>query len=190
MLNYAGTPTNGEDEVQLITPGGTVTGGHWHITFSGQTTAELAWNATAATVQAALEALSNVGEGNIAVTGGPLNVGPFTLTFVVSLGGTNVDEVTLTSSLTGTLPTITASTDNAGVTGTYRGAPHNMELADTTGGIFYVNSGTASTPVWVVQTVPPAFPTNVLTDSPDTAYADVTHMPEGANSYTFGPVTT
>ena len=45
-------------QVQRIQHG--ATGGTFTITFDGQTTAALAWNATAADVESALEALSNV----------------------------------------------------------------------------------------------------------------------------------
>lgn len=190
LLSYAGSPTDGEDEVQLITPGGTISGGHWHIVFDGQTTAELAWDATAAQVKTALELLSNIGEGNILVTGGPLATGAFTLTFVVTLGGTDVAEVSLTSSLTGTNPTITPSTDNAGVPGTFRGAPVRTQLQDTTNGVLYLNEGSASTPVWVVETVPAPFPVNVLTPSTNAHVDTFGHMPQGANDYSFGPIRT
>ncbi|MFB7428788.1 hypothetical protein ACFC0K_36510 [Streptomyces hydrogenans] len=48
---------------------GAPTDGNFTITHSGQTTAAIAYNATAAAVQAALEALSNVNSGDIVVTG-------------------------------------------------------------------------------------------------------------------------
>lgn len=105
----------GTNEVQTITPGGTITGGTWNITFNGYTTSNLAYNATAAQVQAALEALPSIGTGNILVTGGPLTSGPFTLTFVVDLGYMDVPQITLTNNLTGTSPTITAATTTQGV---------------------------------------------------------------------------
>ncbi|MFW3477497.1 hypothetical protein [Streptomyces microflavus] len=48
------------NEVQTLTVTGGPTGGTFTITWSGQTTAAIAYNATAAVVQTALEALSNV----------------------------------------------------------------------------------------------------------------------------------
>ena len=48
------------------------TGGTFTLTYNGQTTAPLAWNATAAQVDAALEALSNVGANSIQTSGGPV----------------------------------------------------------------------------------------------------------------------
>lgn len=54
------------NEVQTLTI--TATGGTYTLTFNGQTTTAIAWNATAAAVQTALEALSNVAAGDIVVT--------------------------------------------------------------------------------------------------------------------------
>ena len=57
-LNYNGA---GANEVQLITLANH-TGGTFTLTWNGQTTAAIAYNATAATVAAALKALSNIGD--------------------------------------------------------------------------------------------------------------------------------
>lgn len=46
----------------------TADGGTWTITYSGQTTAALDWDASAAEIQAALEALSNIAVGDVEVT--------------------------------------------------------------------------------------------------------------------------
>lgn len=48
------------------------TSGSWTLTFNGQTTAALPWNATAGAIQAALTALTNLNGGRWEVTGGPL----------------------------------------------------------------------------------------------------------------------
>jgi hypothetical protein len=60
LLAHAGTPTDGVDEVQTIVLTGTPTGGTFTITFDGEDTDEIAFDATAAAVQAALEALTTV----------------------------------------------------------------------------------------------------------------------------------
>jgi uncharacterized phage protein gp47/JayE len=57
------------NEVQRISFSNVPDAGSFKITFSGQTTAVIGFGATAATVLAALEALSNIGAGNVAVTG-------------------------------------------------------------------------------------------------------------------------
>ena len=48
------------------------TAGTFTLTFDGQTTAPIAFNATAAAVQTALEALSNLDSGDVVATGGPV----------------------------------------------------------------------------------------------------------------------
>jgi hypothetical protein len=73
------TPS-GTNAVQTVTTTGTPTGGTFTLTFEGRTTATIAYNASAAVVQAALEALPNIGTGNVLGGGGPLPTG-VTLTF-------------------------------------------------------------------------------------------------------------
>lgn len=71
------------NEVHIIQLLGTYTGGTFTVTYSFGTTAAIAYNATAATVQAAIAALAGVGVGNVLVTGGP---GPSNVWFVTWLG--------------------------------------------------------------------------------------------------------
>ena len=103
------------NEVQTITESNNSTGGTFTITFDGQTTAAIASGAGAGTVKAALEALADIGTGNISVTraGSPR---VYTLTFTGTLGGTNVAQVTATSSLThgGGAVTLAIATTTAG----------------------------------------------------------------------------
>lgn len=103
------------NEVETLTVTGGPTGGTFTITFSGQTTAAIAYNATAAAVQTALEGLSNVNPGDITVTGNA--GGPWTLTFGGQYLGEDVTQVTTTESFTGgTSPDITIATTTAGGT--------------------------------------------------------------------------
>lgn len=105
-----GGPYNGTtEEVQTITEGGSGLTS-FTLTFSGQTTDSLDDQATAAEVQAALEALSNIGEGNVEVTGDPGGV--YTVTFVGDLANTNVAQMTATP--TGGTGTVTIATSTAG----------------------------------------------------------------------------
>ncbi|MHC4636442.1 MAG: flagellar cap protein FliD N-terminal domain-containing protein, partial [Planctomycetota bacterium] len=61
--------TSAASEVQTMTlTAGNPNNGHYHLTYNGQTTGEIAYNADAATIQAALEALSNVNTNDIVVT--------------------------------------------------------------------------------------------------------------------------
>lgn len=65
---------NGTDVTLTNNP----TGGTYTLTFGAQTTTPLAHNASTATVQAALAALTNIGAGNVTVTGTPTS---YTVTF-------------------------------------------------------------------------------------------------------------
>lgn len=105
----------GTNEVQTVTITGTPTGGTFTLTFKAQTTAAIAYNATAAAVQSALEALSTIGAGNVTAAGGPLPGTAVNVTFVGNLGNTNVTQMTATSSLTGgTSPAVTVTTTTEG----------------------------------------------------------------------------
>lgn len=99
------------NEVQTVTEGGSGLTS-FTLTYSGQTTASIAAAATAAQVRAALEALSNVGTGNVAVTGSA--GGPYTVTFGGNLAGTDVAQMTATP--TGGTGTVTVATTTAGGT--------------------------------------------------------------------------
>lgn len=87
------------NEVQTITLGAGNTGGDFTITFSGQTTSAIAYDATGADVQTALIALSNIATGDVTVTGGA--GGPYVVTFAGAYANTNVPAMTTTPSLTG-----------------------------------------------------------------------------------------
>lgn len=92
---------SGNNEVQVVTLGGTAaTGGTFTLTFNSETTTTIAYNASAATVQSALEGLASYSSGDFAVTGS--NGGPWTVTFTGTLAGTNVSLMTIdVTSLTG-----------------------------------------------------------------------------------------
>lgn len=72
------------DEIQTVALTGSPTGGTFTLTFGGNTTAGIAYDASASAVQSALEALASIGAGNVLVTGGP---GPGTA-WVVDFTGT------------------------------------------------------------------------------------------------------
>lgn len=92
-------PSTGASTTKTFTITGAPTGGTWTVTADGQTTSTIAYNATKVAVQAALEGLSNVGEGNVTVTGtasaGFVCVFSKTLTTVTAahtfIGGTTPD---------------------------------------------------------------------------------------------------
>lgn len=103
----------GTDEVQTVTIGGAPTGGTFTLTFGGQTTSALAFNATAEAVEDALEALSTIGAGNVRVTGAA--GGPYTVTFQNTMGAQNVAQMTAAHAFTGgASPSITVATTTEG----------------------------------------------------------------------------
>lgn len=110
---------NAINEVQEITVD--ATGGQFTITFDGQTTADIAFDASAATVTSALEGLSNVEVDDISVTGGPGDDGgtsPYVLTFDGGdKAGTDVAECTAqdgSTPLSGGASTVTVATTTSG----------------------------------------------------------------------------
>lgn len=101
-------------EVQTVTITGTPTAGTFALGFDGQVTGPIDFDATNAEVDTALEALSNLGVGDVTVTGGPGPGTPFVVTFSSALG--NVPVMTLADNdLTGgTAPTVTITTGTPG----------------------------------------------------------------------------
>lgn len=108
----ASTTTSGQSEVQTITINGSPTGGTYTLSYRGQTTTALAYDADAAAIDAALEALSTIGAGNVVVAG----AGPFTVTFGSALASQNARPITANA---------------AGLTG---GTNPSISIAETTPG--------------------------------------------------------
>lgn len=101
-------------EVQTVTITGDPTGGTFTLTYSGQTTAGIAYNAAAAAVQTALIALSNLAPGDVTVTGGPGPGTPYVVTFAAYMG--NVGQMTASGAgLTGGItPAVGVATTTPG----------------------------------------------------------------------------
>lgn len=117
--NTSGSLAAMVNEVQTVTITGTPAGGTFTLSFGGQTTAGIAFNAVASAVDSALEALSTIGTGNVAVTGGPGPGTPYVVTFTGDLAGTNVALMTASAaSLTGgTSPAVGVVQTTPGATG-------------------------------------------------------------------------
>lgn len=96
-LNTAVVVQVEHDEVQTVTITGSPTGGAFTLTFGAQTTSNIAYNASASTVQTALQALSSIGSGNATVTGSA--GGPWTVEFTGTLG--NASQSLLTKDASG-----------------------------------------------------------------------------------------
>lgn len=73
-LNTSGTPTGGSGVFNVVAGGGIAQ------------PVTIGYADSAATVQASLAALSNIGAGNVTVTGGALTTAPITITFSRTLG--------------------------------------------------------------------------------------------------------
>ena len=172
IAGTAGAPSTstqgvvGVNEVQSIAPYlNTVTGGTYtlSLTINGGgvvTTGALAYNASAATVQTAVNAVSGVTAGHVAITGGPLTTTALTVTF----SGADVDKTNQTqttidgSSLVSTGLTVQTgtfnlkSTANTVQTATLTATAANKKLA--AGDKLSANfSGTMTAVAGVVATV-------------------------------------
>lgn len=114
---YAGTNVIADgdtNEVQGVDITGDPTGGTYTLTYSGQTTDPIPYNASANAVQGYLTDLSNIRPGDVIVSGGAAE--PYTVTFTGSLRNTNVSALTAdaTGLTGGTTPGVTITTVTTG----------------------------------------------------------------------------
>lgn len=95
-----------DDKSRWLAISGVPTGGTFTITVNGQTTSNIAFNASASTVQTAVAALSSVGSGNVSVTGSALPTGPQLFVFKGAAAETELTISADSTNLTGgTTPT-------------------------------------------------------------------------------------
>jgi uncharacterized repeat protein (TIGR01451 family) len=141
-LNGPGTNA-GTSEVERVAITGSPTGGTFKLKFGGKTTGTIPWNATAAQVDAALEALDSIGAGNVNVTGGPGPGTPWDVAFVGALEKTDVAAMTLANkSFTGgTSPNVVITTTTNGVNAVYNGY-----LVDNGAIRAYIGTSSATSP--------------------------------------------
>ena len=95
--------TTAVPEVQTLSVAGNPSGGHYHLTYNGQTTGEIAHTDGQEAIQAAINALSNVESGDITVAAqaGGINDGDVTFTFSDASGDVSmilVDDSALSGS--------------------------------------------------------------------------------------------
>lgn len=143
------------DEVQTATITGSPTGGTFRLTFNGQQTGTIAYNATSGAVQTALEGLSNVEPGDIVVTGTNPN---FTLTFGGQYAGTNVAQISAQAALTPS-GNVTMATSTQGV-------------APSAGGLITPLGSTDHLHVQLVTVAPPAVDCDCVASGPEATGAD------------------
>lgn len=153
VLHAATTPVAGTNEIQTLTFGAGTTAGNFKLTYNGETTANIAWSATNATlvanVDAALEALSSIGTGGVTTAVGTMTAGIGTITCTFAGTNTarlNVGLVTVATQTTG--GTLSTAETTAGVEADGRDtAKGTLCIADDTG-ILYGNTGTPPNPTW------------------------------------------
>jgi len=154
----AGVPGAGTSEVQTLTIGGTPTSGTFKLEFDGHITGAITWSSTnntlIANIDAALEALANVGAGGVTVADVDLSsgIGSVTITFGGNLAKLAVPTITVEdNSLAGTDPTVAVVETTPGVTADFRGAKKGATVVDITNGKEYINTGTPLSPTWTVK---------------------------------------
>lgn len=99
-------------EKQQIAISGGPTGGEYSLGFKGDWTDTIAVSATAATIQAALETLPEIGKGNVRVSG----TGPFVVDFQGDLTNQPQPLLSTSAALTGgTSPSIAVTRTQAGI---------------------------------------------------------------------------
>jgi len=132
--------TTAVDEIQTLTISGCGAGETFTLTYGGQTTAAIDYDATAAEVETALEALSTIGSGNVSCVGGPCNTAAVTITFEGTLAGQDVNLITIDDTgLTGT-GTVAETTAGRAVQGVLGGnatasiVNGRLVITDTTAG--------------------------------------------------------
>lgn len=186
IIRLTGSNVN---EVQTLTITGTPTGGTFRLTFRSVTTAAIAYNATAAVVQAALEAISSVGTGNVLCAGGPLPGTAVTITFQGVLAAQNQPLITVNSPAFtgGTTPVATVAETTAGV-GLYDPLGSWFALGGTKNGVVPTMNNTEEEFTIDQQQVAIGVLPNEWTWSFTTSLVEVT--PENlALAWDMGPVT-
>jgi hypothetical protein len=146
----AGVPVNGTDEVQTLTPSAAPASGTFKLKYEGFTTAALNFDASAAQVAAALNALPSIGASGVGVT---LAAGVYTVTFSGAnlakraLSMLEVVQSTLKDAAEAAVDLVEAESV-AGITATALGALKGAQLTDTANGELYINTGTPAAPTW------------------------------------------
>lgn len=157
-ISGSGAPAAGTAEVQTITFGGTPTGGTFTLSLDGFATAPIAWSAVNATlvanIDAALEALPQIGAGGAVTAVGTAVAGIGTITVTLATKRVISTLVVVTNALTGAGASVAVAKTTPGVNPTGSGVggavPPGGKYTDVATGIAYVNTGTALAPTWTV----------------------------------------
>lgn len=118
----AANPSGGTNEVQTITGSVLFTAGTYQIKFTvnynTQISAPVAFGANAAAITAAMEAMPNIGAGNVVATGGPMNTAtPIVATFQGALADLDLGKIEILNAMTGVAtPVVVETTPGVGRT--------------------------------------------------------------------------
>lgn len=182
ILQHAGKPINGSNEIQLLTIGGTPTGGTFAISYGSLRTAPITWSATNGTllanIQAALNTMLGTSVTLVAALSLTAGIGTINVTFQNARGAQAQSYLMVAdgSLLTGTSPTAVITLATAGVTATGRGNGIGSEIVDNLTGNIYINvSTTALNPNWLprgIYTFKPGSPAVASTTGVHAAVTD------------------
>lgn len=152
-FEIGGAPNNGTNEIQTLTFGAGTTTGNFKLTFQGETTGNIAWTATDATlvtnIDTALEALSGIGTSGVATAAGTVSsgIGTVTVTFSgANVAKLNVGIISVATQTTG--GTLSVAESTAGVEADGRDSGIGAIAIDSTNGAMYQNLAAAPNPVW------------------------------------------
>ncbi len=112
-LRVDGFPAGSQDETQTLSiTGGTPTTGTFKLTLNGETTAAIAYNATAAQIESALLALDSVEVGDLTASGTNLASGDIEIQFGGNLAATDIKKMVITEadSMDAGIVTVTETT--------------------------------------------------------------------------------
>lgn len=154
ILEVAGAPGAGTNEVQTLNFGGTPTGGTYRLAFEGTPTAAVTWSAVNATLLSNLNAALDAayGTASIVATAGTLTAGIGTV--ILTFSGNDyarraVSSMTVyNNSLTGTTPTLSNIETTPGVSATPYQVAKGGLVTDVTNGVLYINTGSVYSPTW------------------------------------------
>lgn len=130
-------------------------GGSSTYTINGQTTASVAYNASASTFQSALEVV--LGSGNVTCGSGPLNEAPVSVTFTGDYAGIDMPLITATSSITGPVTTVTVAQTTQGVSA--RNTIQQISASNLSAGAFTLTRDSRTTATIEFDTVASGYKT-------------------------------
>jgi hypothetical protein len=90
IATLANGGAGGTNEIQTVTEHGTPTEGSFTLSYLGEKTPDIAFDAATGVIQAYLEGLPGIAVGDVVVGGGPLPGSPVTITFQNNLGAQDV----------------------------------------------------------------------------------------------------